>query len=79
MPSLYRLIEDPSHDLQEQGLALLRNICSEGSEEEIEMMFNGFGEGPLFEVVEKKLVNCDPDCLEQVGSHLVAKLEWHSG
>ena len=30
------------------------------------MMFNGFGEGPLFEVVEKKLLNCDPDCLEQV-------------
>jgi hypothetical protein len=40
-------------------------------------MFNGFGEGPLFEVVEKKLVGCDPDCLEQVGSHLAAKLKLH--
>lgn len=61
-----RHIEATSHELQEQGLALLRNICCEGSEEEIELVFNGFGEGPLFDVVEKKLAASDPDCLEQV-------------
>jgi hypothetical protein len=47
-------------------MALLRNICSEGSEEEIELVFNGFGEGQLFEVIDKKLSATDPDCLEQV-------------
>jgi hypothetical protein len=66
-----RHIEDPSHELQEQGLALLRNICCEGSEEEIELVFNGFGEAPLFDVIEKKLAASDPDCLEQVSQHIV--------
>jgi hypothetical protein len=44
---------------------LLRNICCEGSEEEIELVFNGFGEAPLFDVIERKLAASDPDCLEQ--------------
>ena len=47
---------------------MLRNICCEGSEEEIELVFNGFGEAPLFEVIERKLAASDPDCLEQVSS-----------
>lgn len=65
-PTLQKHIEDPCHDLQEQGLALLRNICCEGSEEEIELVFNGFGEESLFRMIETHLQSPDHDCLEQL-------------
>lgn len=64
-PQLVRHIRDPATDIQEQGLALLRNIACEGTEEEVGFVVDGMGE-ELFDILEEKsMPGTDAECLEQ--------------
>ncbi len=68
-PCTRRQITHHSPDIQEQGLALMRNFICEGTEEEISALFDGIGEQDL--LVKLLLPKLQPDVevepMEQVG------------
>ncbi|KAH8551203.1 armadillo-type protein [Umbelopsis sp. PMI_123] len=53
---LIELLNDPSLDIQEQALDLVRNLAC-GTKEDIDDVFNGIGENQLLDILERRLAN----------------------
>ncbi|KAJ9115087.1 hypothetical protein QFC22_005415 [Naganishia vaughanmartiniae] len=50
--TLRRHLQDPHPEIAEQALAFTRNLIAEASEAEITRLFDGVGEGALFDAIE---------------------------
>jgi hypothetical protein len=67
-----RQIQHPSPDIQEQGLALMRNYICDGHEVEITHLLEGMGEEELFSsLLSPKLYpDAEIEPMEQVGMRI---------
>lgn len=63
-------VDSDSSDLRSAGLALLRNIISEGSDEEIDYAFSGLGQSEVLRMVLQGVTASQdrPECAEEVRS-----------
>lgn len=73
-----RQIQHPSPDIQEQGLALMRNYICDGHEVEITHLLEGMGEEELFSsLLSPKLYpDAEIEPMEQVGMRISFEVDW---